>query len=185
MSDFDQLDKWIDVNAPNLNKRILHTQVASIAGGGESGEDWTPDLEIGFTIGSYDETKDLNYLTDPTKSISDFRALIEEDPYELLGKRIKVTINDEDSELEHKCVIVGFATNAQMEITSVGMIDDPFANPLVATIPAYAQLSAGDIPMTINCSGDNNGPAIIHFLDASTAYIKHVSIGIGTVTVEI
>ena len=120
-----------------------------------------------------------------TKSISDFQALVEDDPYELLGKRVKVTLDDEGSELEHRCIIVGFTTNAQMEITSVGMIDDPFTNPLVATIPAYAQLSAGDIPMTINCPDDNNGPAIIHFLDADTAYIKHVSIGMGAVTVEI
>lgn len=29
MDNFDQLDKWIDKNAPGLNKKVLHTQVAS------------------------------------------------------------------------------------------------------------------------------------------------------------
>ena len=31
---YEELDNWIDINAPNLNKRVLHTQVASIAGSG-------------------------------------------------------------------------------------------------------------------------------------------------------
>ena len=33
---YEELDKWIDTNAPNLNKRVLHTQVASVASGGGS-----------------------------------------------------------------------------------------------------------------------------------------------------
>lgn len=37
MSDFDQLDNWIDINAPNLNKRVLHTQIASGSEGGGGG----------------------------------------------------------------------------------------------------------------------------------------------------
>ena len=34
---YEELDSWIDANAPNLNKQVLHTQVASIAGGSEGG----------------------------------------------------------------------------------------------------------------------------------------------------
>ena len=29
---YEELDKWIDANAPSLNKRVLHTKVASISG---------------------------------------------------------------------------------------------------------------------------------------------------------
>lgn len=35
---YEELDKWIDKNAPGLNKRVLHTQVAAIAGEGGGGE---------------------------------------------------------------------------------------------------------------------------------------------------
>ena len=27
---YEELDKWVQINAPNLNKKMLHTQVASI-----------------------------------------------------------------------------------------------------------------------------------------------------------
>lgn len=36
---YEELDSWVDANAPNLNKNVLHTQVASIVdseGGGSS-----------------------------------------------------------------------------------------------------------------------------------------------------
>lgn len=32
MSDFDQLDKWIDKNAPGLNKKVLHTHINEVKG---------------------------------------------------------------------------------------------------------------------------------------------------------
>lgn len=35
---YEELDNWIDINAPNLNKGVLHTQVAAIAGEGGGGE---------------------------------------------------------------------------------------------------------------------------------------------------
>ena len=51
---YKELDNWIDINAPNLNKRVLHTQIASIAdedsgGGGESLKYGEVEIQVGST----------------------------------------------------------------------------------------------------------------------------------------
>ena len=43
MSDFDQLDKWIDKNAPGLNKEVLHTFIGEV-GESESNSNYKEEV---------------------------------------------------------------------------------------------------------------------------------------------
>jgi hypothetical protein len=160
--------------------------IATVAGGGSGGaESWTPDFEITFTKGTYDETKDLIRISGASKTLDEIKELLGTDVSEYRSKRVRVTIDYDSHESVHNCTIVSYALGAQGKLKSVALMDDILGTPVVADIPSYSLLSAGDIPMVLFPSGDTNGPVIIQYGADASDYIKYVTVTVGSTTVEI
>ena len=115
MSDFDQLDKWIDKNAPGLNKKVLHTQVASIAdegsgGGGESLKYGEVEIQVGSTWPNPNIS---------VPSITDGELKYVEIPRGSSGKAVfPIMAISEEEALVSGMVSLEAAFNAGMEATS-------------------------------------------------------------------
>lgn len=128
MSDFDVLDKWIDINAPNLNKGVLHTQVASIAG--EEGGTSIMIVTITDTSESYVLSKTWQEIYDYFSAggivILQYSGKTEEQAY---GGLFMVTIVTFDESTETKGYEVVCSSNSSM-LPSSFSCDNPNEAPM-------------------------------------------------------
>lgn len=100
MSDFDQLDKWIDKNAPGLNKKVLHTFIEEV-GGSESNPNYKEEVSGTATNPFTNAEKEIDEIISMLRN-QDATAFIEFDFSDMGGDKKTACVtatNTEDGTL--------------------------------------------------------------------------------------